>query len=172
MLCPSECAFPFIAHYVNEKKIKNKDTVTGEIKQETKAINLPRNPACPPVALQLWLVLFLTNRYKDWGKSVTWTLREYSSQKGQKKKKKKAVTNKMMGSEPRPLFSVYFHQTSTNAGFNWWHYKHYQERNKETLDRRHVRFQGNMLEQKQGVRTSRHPLLFLLLLMPPLPPVD
>lgn len=123
MLCPSECAFPFIAHYVNENKIKNKDTVTGEIKQETKAINLPRNPACPPVALQLWLVLFLTNRYKDWGKSVTWTLREYSSQKGQKKKKKKAVTNKMMGSEPRPLFSVYFHQTSTNAGFNWWHYK-------------------------------------------------
>lgn len=51
MLCPSECAFPFIAHYVNENKIKNKDTVTGEIKQETKAINLPRNPACPPVAL-------------------------------------------------------------------------------------------------------------------------
>lgn len=90
MLCPSECAFPFIAHYVNENKIKNKDTVTGEIKQETKAINLPRNPACPPVALQLWLVLFLTNRYKDWGKSVTWTLREYSSQKGQKKKKKES----------------------------------------------------------------------------------
>lgn len=140
-------------------------------KRQIKPINLPRNPACPPVALQLWLVLFLTNRYKDWGKSVTWTLREYSSQKGQKKKKKKAVTNKMMGSEPRPLFSVYFHQTSTNAGFNWWH-KHYQERNKETLDRRHVRFQGNMLEQKQGVRTSRHPLLFLLLLMPPLPPAD
>lgn len=169
MLCPSECAFPFIAHYVNENKIKNKDTVTGEIKQETKAINLPRNPACPPAALTC---VILDKQVQRLRQKCHMNPQRIFITKRSKEKKKKAVTNKMMGSEPRPLFSVYFHRTSTNAGFNWWHYKHYQERNKETLDRRHVRFQGNMLEQKQGVRTSRHPLLFLLPLMPPLPPVD
>lgn len=44
--------------------------------------------------------------------------RIFFTNRSKEKKRKKAVMNKMMGTEARLLFSVYFHQTSKNAGFD------------------------------------------------------
>lgn len=87
-------------------------------KRQIKPINLPRNPACPPAALTCVILDKQVQRLRQKCHINPQRIFITKRSKEKKKKKKKAVTNKMMGSEPRPFFSVYFHQTSTNAGFD------------------------------------------------------